>query len=211
MSSASVRFNTLLLAAVFGLALPAKAQTNGADASDDQWQNYVKNEKSSPKTASPSARSSRNTNAPAVFSDPNFVPGQKTVEGGNSAVVPNWNPPAPQQRNEVFIPASPAPMGGLYGLRSTPMPAMMGGRYVGPNGIGAFNSHSRLPSWGRPMTIQTGPSPSSGNYYQPSSADPSASGSYYASGNPWQTPVINNGGASKDYWGPDGNPFQQKK
>lgn len=36
--------------------------------------------------------------------------------------------------------------------------------------------------------IQTGPSPSSGNYYQPATADPGgASGGYYASG---QTPVV---------------------
>jgi hypothetical protein len=46
--------------------------------------------------------------------------------------------------------------------------------------LGGFGSsfHGTTPN----RFIQTGPSPSSGNYYQPATADPSASGGYYASG-----------------------------
>jgi hypothetical protein len=63
--------------------------------------------------------------------------------------------------------------------------------------------------------IQTGPSPASGNYYQPSTANPTASGGYYASDTPVVTPVAQPksqpksywGSSSSDNWGASGNPF----
>lgn len=70
-------------------------------------------------------------------------------------------------------------------------------------GMGSGFRQSRL----GPTVIQTGPSPASGNYYQPSTGDSSASGNYYASGTPWQVPV-NGPSNPKDYWGPEGNPFK---
>lgn len=137
------------------------------------------------------------SSAPSVLTDPAARPGAQTVEPSSTMTVPNWNPPAPQQqRNEIFIaPGTADRLGGLYGgLRAVP-----GGTF-GP----AYRQ-----GMGGPMIIQTGPSPSSGNYYQPSTPSGSGSGSYYSSGTPWQTPVISNPG-QKDYWGPDGNPFQKK-
>lgn len=71
-------------------------------------------------------------------------------------------------------------------------------------GYGSGFQQSRL----GPTVIQTGPSPASGNYYQPSTGDSSASGNYYASGTPWQVP-LNGPNNPKDYWGPAGNPFQK--
>lgn len=130
--------------------------------------------------------------APSVLTDPSSRPGAQTVEPSSTMTIPNWNPPAATpQRNEVFIaPGAVDRLGGLYGLRGGP-------------------ARGLAPGFAGPTVIQTGPSPSSGNYYQPSTPGSSGSGSYYSSGAPWQTPVINNS-TSKDYWGPDGNPFQKK-
>lgn len=72
---------------------------------------------------------------------------------------------------------------------------------------GFFNGLHRKSGLGGSQVIQTGPSPASGNYYQPGTGDPSASGNYYASGTPWQVP-INGPNNPKDYWGPSGNPFK---
>ncbi len=63
--------------------------------------------------------------------------------------------------------------------------------------------------------IQTGPSPASGNYYQPATADPTASGGYYASGTPTVAPAAQPksqpksywGSSDSDNWGATGNPF----
>ena len=62
-----------------------------------------------------------------------------------------------------------------------------------------------------PSVIQTRPSPSSGNYYQPATSEPGSSGSYYSSGSPWQVPVAVPNNNPQDYWGPDGNPFSPMK
>lgn len=76
---------------------------------------------------------------------------------------------------------------------------------LSPYGIGAYSAYGR--SRLGPQVIQTGQSPASGNYYQPSTGDSSASGNYYASGAPWQVP-INAPNNPKDYWGPSGSPFK---
>jgi hypothetical protein len=56
--------------------------------------------------------------------------------------------------------------------------------------------------------VQTGPSPSSGNYYQPASVNPSASGSYYAQSGSAAFPVSSPSSSQpKDYWGSMGSPF----
>lgn len=134
--------------------------------------------------------------APAVMTDPSMRPGAQTVEPTSAMTVPNWNPPAVPQRNEIFIaPGAADRLGGFYG-----------GMRGGP--AGSFGPGRQ--GFAAPMLIQTGPSPSSGNYYQPSTPSSSGSGSYYSSGAPWQTPVISNP-TTKDYWGPDGNPFQKKQ
>jgi hypothetical protein len=58
---------------------------------------------------------------------------------------------------------------------------------------------------------QTAPSKPSGNYYAPSSIDPSASGSYYAQTGSAAYPVSgssqSSGQGAKDYWGSMGSPF----
>lgn len=63
----------------------------------------------------------------------------------------------------------------------------------------------------RPITriTQSGPSKASGNYYNPSTADPTASGSYFASptGYPKAAPIIQQAGTPRDYWGAGGNPL----
>ena len=82
------------------------------------------------------------------------------------------------------------------------LPSLWNGGYYpqGPQVVG-FRKETRF--------VQTGPSKSSGNYYGPSSADPSSSGSYYASpsGTPTAMPIIQQEPAQKDYWGPNGNPL----
>lgn len=65
--------------------------------------------------------------------------------------------------------------------------------------------------------IQTGPSPSSGNFYQPATADPSASGGYYASGGQpapqapapvkTKTQPTNYWKDADDNWGAGGSPL----
>ncbi|MBX9688948.1 MAG: hypothetical protein K2X27_19730 [Candidatus Obscuribacterales bacterium] len=71
-----------------------------------------------------------------------------------------------------------------------------------------FYRGGMLPAQSRlgPPVIQTGPSPSSGNYYQPATAI-SPSSNFYASSAPWQVPVQEKS-EPKDYWGPSGNPFK---
>lgn len=80
-------------------------------------------------------------------------------------------------------------------------------------------SYGSVPYWGRrqgfwgyrPITrvIQTGPSKSSGNYFNPSTPDPTASGNYFAgSGNaPRAVPVYRPEQSPKDYWGKHANPL----
>lgn len=63
------------------------------------------------------------------------------------------------------------------------------------------------PGGGR--VFQSAPSKASGNYYQPSTVDESASGSYYASGSS-QAILPPSEPPPKDYWGPEGNPFKQQ-
>ena len=67
---------------------------------------------------------------------------------------------------------------------------------------------NRRPLGGASEVIETGPSPASGNYFQPAASDPSASGNYYAGGAPWQVP-ISTPSTTKDYWGPTGSPFNK--
>ncbi|MDR3612376.1 MAG: hypothetical protein P4L53_02350 [Candidatus Obscuribacterales bacterium] len=92
-----------------------------------------------------------------------------------------------------------------------------GNPFTGSGGFSPFNSTSELGTLqGSSQVIQIGPSKSSGNYYQPSTVDTSASGSYYASITPpaqqaapvsprpsrsgWTSPSGNG-----DFWGSGGN------
>jgi hypothetical protein len=75
--------------------------------------------------------------------------------------------------------------------------------------LGIYPSPAQLTF--RPITrlVQTGPSKASGNYFNPSTPDPTASGSYYAgSGNtPKAVPVYQPEAQTKDYWGKQGSPL----
>jgi hypothetical protein len=71
---------------------------------------------------------------------------------------------------------------------------------------GSFNN-STLGKVTPARVIQTQPSKASGNYYQPSTVDSTASGSYYANTGGGAMPIITSPEPVKDYWGPAGNPF----
>jgi hypothetical protein len=87
------------------------------------------------------------------------------------------------------------------------------GGIANPASIGGFGAHQgTVPN----RVIQTRPSPASGNYYQPATADPSASGGYYASGSAASAPALQKtksqpksywGSGDSDNWGAGGNPF----
>lgn len=88
------------------------------------------------------------------------------------------------------------------------------GPLYGVNGWGS-NRMWGAPAFGwgamRPINkvVQTGPSKASGNYFNPSTPDPTASGGYYAgSGNtPKAVPVYQPEPQTKDYWGKQGSPL----
>lgn len=76
--------------------------------------------------------------------------------------------------------------------------------------MGAFGNRmnsSNLGGLNHTRVTQTAPSPASGNYYAPSSVDPSASGSYYAQTGTAVYPMPKQSSGSSDYWGSTGNPF----
>ncbi len=78
--------------------------------------------------------------------------------------------------------------------------------------LGAVGAMGQRLNWGiRTRTIQTGPSKPSGNYYSPATADPSASGNYYAGSGPKATTILPSQGqpAPKDYWGQGGSPLPE--
>ena len=93
-----------------------------------------------------------------------------------------------------------------------------GNPLTGSGGFSPFNSTHELGTLGPSQVIQIGPSKASGNYYQPSTVDTSASGSYYASTAPpaqqsapvsprpshsgWTSPS-----GSGNFWGSSGTPF----
>jgi hypothetical protein len=98
---------------------------------------------------------------------------------------------------------SPLNYGAGFGFDGMGNPASM-------NGFGAHQG--TVPN----RIVQTGPSPASGNYYQPATADPSASGGYYASGSTASAPAPQKtksqpksywGSGDSDNWGAGGNPF----
>lgn len=127
------------------------------------------------------------------------------ISGQNQFLVPNWSQKKTQvpPRPDLVFNAS-VPCWRLYG-------STFNSYYYGFGG--ACSSGSRIFSSRRsrlgPMVTQMGPSPSSGNYYQPSSADPSSSGGYYAGSDPWVTPVIGPQPGQSSYWGMDGSPFSK--
>jgi hypothetical protein len=101
---------------------------------------------------------------------------------------------------------------GLPVYRSFGMPA-----FGGFGGFGVFNGFGGFGGFGNPFgmgtrlttnrVFQSEPSKASGNYYQPSTVDPTASGSYYASSGPTVIQASPAEPLPKDYWGPSGNPF----
>lgn len=104
----------------------------------------------------------------------------------------------------------------------------LGGHTYGFNNYG-FNNYGSMgwgyrPGWGSlsgggipssgrlssTRVIQTAPSKASGNYYAPSTADPTASGSYYAStpySSNYQTFEPRKKSVDRDYWGSSGSPY----
>ena len=81
--------------------------------------------------------------------------------------------------------------GGGWGMGSTFSP-----------GLGSFRSTGFL----TPNVIQTEPSKASGNYYEPSTIDSTASGSYYASGTPAVVPTMQINKSPSNYWNDSSNP-----
>jgi hypothetical protein len=70
-------------------------------------------------------------------------------------------------------------------------------------GLGSFRSTGMFST----SVIQTEPSKASGNYYEPSTVDTTASGSYYASGTPAMTPAMPVKTSPKTYWDENSNPI----
>jgi hypothetical protein len=76
--------------------------------------------------------------------------------------------------------------------------------------MGAFGNSgmsSKLGAITPTRVIQSAPSKASGNYYAPSTADPTASGGYYATTTPAMTPMLPSPKQSGSYWGSGGDPF----
>jgi hypothetical protein len=104
---------------------------------------------------------------------------------------------------------------GGYGLGYGGYGPGFGGWWGGP-AMGALSAGAMSGAWMdaegigevRPEgVIQTGPSKASGNYYAPSTVDPTASGSHYATTTPAITPTFEEPEQPKDYWGSGGDPF----
>jgi hypothetical protein len=112
------------------------------------------------------------------------------------------------QQNSAFFPSFGF---GIPGL------GFGGRRYWGGNGYNGYWGGAPLFGGGpsvvgfqkQTRVVQTGPSRSSGNFYMPSTPDPSASGNYYASPTPAPVamPIINKEPDPRDYWGKTGNPL----
>ena len=111
-------------------------------------------------------------------------------------------------------------LGGVPGFGGWSGHGPYGGFGWGSPAAGALYAGSfgnRMFGWSRNGMLsptrfnQSMPSKASGNYYEPSTVDPTASGGYYSSGAPAMTPVMSSPGQLpeqlKDYWGPSGNPF----
>jgi hypothetical protein len=89
------------------------------------------------------------------------------------------------------------------------------GRYGGwGGGLGGFGApfgagQSTVMYHPVKKVVQDGPSKPSGNYFSPSTPDPTASGNYFASpsGQPKVAPIVQQEGTPKDYWGGGGNPL----
>ncbi len=127
-------------------------------------------------------------------------PGAASVES-SQFVLPNWNySNNTSQRNEVYLGA------GYPGAFYSTQPRPYFGRHFYPGGVpGRTVFQAQFPQG----SFQTGPSPSSGNYYQPASREQGASGSYFASPSPWVLPLIAPNNNSQTFWGPEGNPLSK--
>lgn len=200
--------------------LAADAQPTGAHddlRSQEEWLRYSNWERRQSRPQGAKKGEPKHENNDSSSSPPARVttlperPGSQTVEGGQFT-VPNWayQAPQPPQRPPEIIVGSPSfsfqsrigtPW--AFGLPGIPGWSSWHGYGMGSGGLYSGFARSRL----GPSVIQTGPSPSSGNYYQPSTPN-SASGNYYASGAPWQVPVVSPK-IPRDYWGPQGSPFKQ--
>lgn len=137
-------------------------------------------------------------------------------EPATTHVETTWAPTG--QRNPVVMPF----WGGIapyYGGRNWSGSGYFGGGgwgrqngwgyspWASPLGLGMMNSGPGM----RPIKklVQDRPSKASGNYYAPSTADPTASGSYYAgsSDTPKASSVYRPEAQPKDYWGNQGSPL----
>ncbi len=93
----------------------------------------------------------------------------------------------------------------------------MGGMGMGGMGMGFGGNSSEFGRLTNTRVFQTAPSKASGNYYAPSTPDPTASGSYYGSNastslvfpTSHQSSPQSYTKPQRNYWGSGGNPFPQ--
>lgn len=210
-----------LAVSIFVLAPAALAQTQDEIKSQEQWLRYSNWEhrssrprstelKATPVPSKPAQEASAEAKPDGEFRLPlPERPGSQTVEGGQFT-IPGWAFQQPQQAQRPAEIIIGAPLGARLGFQSR-LGYMGAGGFCGggflPGGYGRGWAGGFRQSRLGPQVIQTGPSHPSGNYYQPSTADPSSSGGYYASGAPWQVPVQGSSNP-QDYWGPQGSPFK---
>lgn len=192
-----------------GTAFAQSAETPDIEA-QEQWLRYSNRQLHSQKHSSPRAKV--DAGSPAVLHDPNVRPGAQSVESSVIA-VPAWSTGTDSSQSrqipgQIFVGGGEPSIDGTFFGSPFVYPGILPNQ--APFGYFPGNRNGWLRGRVGTQVIQTGPSPSSGNYYQPSTAAPGSSGSYYASGKPWQLPAqIQN--TPKDYWGPDGDPFQSQK
>jgi hypothetical protein len=229
---------TILLCAAFVLAAPGAvtAQENRQWKEQETWYQFTDKESThgfkNPRATQPHAvPAAPSVNAPMP---PQAAPDRQASDNGALSVPYLLQPgpePPPPARNIVVESVEPvlspnafaAPywtgIGPYYnwgghnvpgvwsGIRSNwGLPTYSGGLPMPP---GVFPGAPAMTFQPSRRVIQTGPSKASGNYFNPSTPDPTASGSYYApSGNtPRALPVYQPEAQPKDYWGPQGNPM----
>lgn len=196
----------LVLSAIISMALPALADQQ---KDNETW--YQFEEKEHRKAAPPHHQSAPQptTQEPA----PQFAPPINPADGNTLSVpyiLQQGQPdplPATTQIETFYEPViQPGPLALPFWAGAAPLYGLNGWGPTRMWGAPAFG-------WGamRPINkvVQTGPSKASGNYFNPSTPDPTASGSYYAgSGNtPKAVPVYQPEPQTKDYWGKQGSPL----
>jgi len=209
---------------VLAFAGPIRAQAADDYSAQDSWQRYSEKEQhngfvmSKPKAARNAQSKADGMVAPVLQQKPKEEPGQSYV------LMPAAE--APSDVPKVHVETTMVPE--VHQNAAMPLGAGWGSNGWGPGwgyggwggsyggfggGFGAFGA----PLGGAPSVIyhpvnkvvQDGPSKASGNYYRPSTPDPTASGNYYASptGLPKAAPIVQQEGTPREYWGNGGNPL----